>query len=412
MPYAILRTTKIKTSGNIAASLSHNYRDRETHNADETKAHLNSHDHDSKDAAFEAIQNRLPEKVRKDGVHCIEYMITASPDFFEDNNRITHDKYFEAAKEWLIERHGEENVITTSIHRDETSPHLIAYVVPYVFNEKKQKENLNCKHFLGGRKTLSDMQTNFHKHVSHFGLERGVERSVAQHQTVKEFYSKIQNPIKELKEIADSIIIPDTTFLESKEKYAERVAYSVWNQACDEFEDSILKTTNKNYIDLEKENSRLKGELEKSKLSERVVKREFFKFKNNMDIANKINNLPFENIKKINSYIDKKTDEIAEKNLINPILDQENKILFKWNKENNSYYLLINDQQINKKVPVSFIEEIKKCSSFLNQFTTKEIYNNNLKGGVEIPTKLVVDGNGVKSKALCREIDNSHSFSI
>ncbi|PLC55977.1 hypothetical protein, partial [Photobacterium carnosum] len=69
-------------------------------------------------------------------------------------------------------------------------------------------------------------------------------------------------------------------------------------------------------------------------------------------------------------------------------------------------------QQINKKVPVSFIEEIKKCSSFLNQFTTKEIYNNNLKGGVEIPTKLVVDGNGVKSKALCREIDNSHSFSI
>uniref|UniRef100_UPI0039B0AF51 hypothetical protein n=1 Tax=Photobacterium phosphoreum TaxID=659 RepID=UPI0039B0AF51 len=239
-----------------------------------------------------------------------------------------------------------------------------------------------------------------------------LERSVAQHQTVKEFYSKIQNPIKELKEIAGSIIIPDTTFLESKEKYAGRVADSVWNQACDKFEDSILKTTNKNYIDLEKENNRLKSELEKSKLSERVVKRELNKFKNKMDIANKISNLPFKNIKEINSYIDKKTDEIAEKNLINPVIDQDNKISFRWNKENSNYYLLINNQQINKKVPVSFIEEIKKCSSFLNQFTTKEIYTDNLKGGVEIPARLIVDGNGVKQKALDQELDNSQSLSM
>lgn len=412
MSYAILRATKIKNNGNIAASLSHNYRDRETHNADVKKAHLNSHDYVSKDAAFDAIQNRLPEKVRKDGVRCIEYMITASPDFFKDNNRLTQDKYFESAKEWLIERHGEENVITTSIHRDETSPHLIAYVVPYVFNEKKQKENLNCKHFLGGRKTLSDMQTNFHKYVSHFGLERGVVRSVAQHQTVKEFYSKIQNPTKQLQEIADSMIIPDAKIFENKSKYGERVATSILEQACDLFENSILKTTNKGYIDLEKENSRLISDLESGKLSVKILKRELNKFKSNMETANKINSLPIENIKKINSYIDKKTDEIAEKNLINPIIDQENKISFKWDKENSNYYTLINDQRINKKVPVSFIEEIKKYSPFLNQFTTKEIYTDNLKGGIETPTKLIVNSNGTKTRALDRELDNSQSFSI
>ena len=108
----------------------------------------------------------------------------------------------------------------------------------------------------------------------------------------------------------------------------------------------------------------------------------------------------------------KKTDEIAEKNLINPILEHGNKISFRWDKENKNYYMLINDQQINKKVPVSFIEEVKKCSSFLNQFTTKEIYNDNLKGGVEIPTKLIVNGNGVKSRALDQELGNSHSLSM
>lgn len=412
MSYAILRTTKIKTNGNIAASLSHNYRDRETHNADETKAHLNSHDHISNDAAFEAIQNRLPEKVRKDGVRCIEYMITASPDFFENNNCITQDKYFESAKEWLIQRHGLENVITTSIHRDETSPHLIAYVVPYVFNEKKQKENLNCKHFLGGRKTLSDMQTNFHKHVSHFGLERGVERSIAKHQTVKEFYSKIQNPIKELKEIAASIIILDTTFLESKEKYAGRVADSVWNQACDYFEDTILKTTNKNYSDLYSENCRLNNEIKVIKASEVRVKRDLNNFKKSMEVANRINTLPLNEIKKINSYINKKTEEIAEKNVINPIKEKENIISFRWDKENSNYYILINEQRINKKVPVNFINEIQKNSSFLRQFTKKEIYNDHLKGGTEMPATLVVDCNGTKTRTLERELGISCSFSM
>ncbi|PSW23637.1 hypothetical protein C9J19_20630, partial [Photobacterium phosphoreum] len=284
---------------------------------------------------------------------------------------------------------------------------------------KKQKENLNCKHFLGGRKTLSDMQTNFHKHVSHFGLDRGVERSVAQHQTVKEFYSKIQNPIKELKEIAGSIIIPDTTFLETKEKYAGRVADSVWNQACDHFEDTILKTTNKNYIELQKENIELNNELQKEKSLKLEKTNELRKLKSdltsNMGLVEKMNTLPREHREKINSYINNKIEEgvkIAEANLINPIKKEDNIISFRWDKENSNYYTLINDQRINKKVPVSFIEEIKKYSPFLNQFTTKEIYTDNLKGGIETPTKLIVNSNGTKTRALDRELDNSQSLSM
>lgn len=413
MSYAILRATKIKNNGNIAASLSHNYRDRETHNADVKKAHLNSHDYVSKDAAFDAIQNRLPEKVRKDGVRCIEYMITASPDFFKDNNRLTQDKYFESAKEWLIEKHGAENVITTSIHRDETSPHLIAYVVPYVFNEKKQKENLNCKHFLGGRKTLSDMQTNFHKHVSHFGLERGVVRSVAQHQTVKDFYSKIKDPAKPLKEIVDSLVVPIPSFFESKEKYGLRVANGIWDQASDQFQDLVLKTTSKNYTDLEKENKRLMNELKSSTLLEGKLKRELYQYKKSMALTNKIDSLPSEYQRGLIAYVDSIIEKIENKDLINPIKD-ENKISFKWNKGSKNYHILINDQRINKKVPISFIEEIKKTNKFLNQYSNNDIYNSTMKSRAEAPSFSYVNADGFRIKRLeqVRTLGNSRDLSM
>jgi Plasmid recombination enzyme. len=50
--------------------------------------------------------------------------------------------------------------------------------------------------FLGGRKLLSDMQTDFANRVSHIGLERGIEGSRAKHTKIKEHYAEIQKPIK------------------------------------------------------------------------------------------------------------------------------------------------------------------------------------------------------------------------
>ena len=33
-------------------------------------------------------------------------------------------------EKWLEEKYGKNNVVSTTIHRDETTPHLVAYVVP------------------------------------------------------------------------------------------------------------------------------------------------------------------------------------------------------------------------------------------------------------------------------------------
>ena len=186
MAYAILRTAKLKSMGNIGGSLAHNYRTRDTPNAVPERLHLNTHDMASADEVKAAIVARLPEKRRSDAVLCVEYFIGASPDYFTDTDP-KGERYFATAVEWLKERHGADNVVATSVHHDETSPHLVAYVVPL---DKDGK--LNAKAFLGGRAKLTAMQTDFARAVGQHGLERGIEGSKAKHQSIRDYYAKVQ----------------------------------------------------------------------------------------------------------------------------------------------------------------------------------------------------------------------------
>ena len=227
MAYAILRTAKLKTVGNIIGSLSHNYRTRETPNADPSREADNLHQIKTQKEAAEAIRKRIPTKHRKDAVLCIEYMITASPDFFCDEN----DKaiYFEVAHQWLKAKHGAENVVTVSIHEDETTPHMVAYVVPLDEHGK-----LNAKKFLGGREKLSEMQTDFANHVQGLGLERGIKGSKAKHTSIKEYYARIQ------KELSPGLTMPRFSIPsykqgQSAKGYGQEVTQSVFEQIQDKY---------------------------------------------------------------------------------------------------------------------------------------------------------------------------------
>ena len=222
MSFAILRTAKLKSFGEIGGSLSHNYRDRPTPNANPQQTHNNEHSLSSADLVMTAIKNKLPEKRRKDAVLCVEYLITASPDWV-GWHKSDEQKYFDDAKRWLEDRHGKDNVIATTIHRDESTPHMIAYVVPLVDGK------LNAKKFLGGREKLSKMQTDFADNVGKsVGLVRGLEGSKAEHQTIKQYYSNINTAVK----ISPDIVldVPEKRLLESKENYENRV-FEVLDQA-------------------------------------------------------------------------------------------------------------------------------------------------------------------------------------
>lgn len=201
-----------------------------TPNADPDRTKYNEHQIKSSDLAMDAIKAKLPEKVRSNAVLCIEYMITASPNWQGWGTEKEKD-FFNQSIDWLKKRHGAENVISTSIHRDETTPHLVAYIVPI-----DAKGKLNCRQFLGGKATLSKMQTEFHNKVSYLGLERGLEGSKAEHKTVKEFYAELQArlpPTKDIKNIEIQKLgydqQPHSPFLEGKQLHGERVMDAVYH---------------------------------------------------------------------------------------------------------------------------------------------------------------------------------------
>jgi len=189
MSFAIFRLQKLKTLGNICGSLSHNYRTRITPNADPSRTADNEHSLQTAESVKTAIENRLPEKRRKDAVLCIEHLITASPDW-EGWGTTAETAFFEKSKKWLIDKYGAQNVIATTIHRDETTPHLVAYVVPL----DPDSGRLNAKKYIGGtRHVLSQMQTDFAATVADLGLARGLEGSTAEHTTIKKYYSELDS---------------------------------------------------------------------------------------------------------------------------------------------------------------------------------------------------------------------------
>ena len=194
MSFAIYRTAKLGSFGEIGGSLSHTYRTRPTPNADENKAHLNKHIFETYNQCFDALKSAIPDKRRSNAVLCIEHLITASPDWSGWGTK-KEEEFFKKSLEFLNKKYGKENVVACSIHRDETTPHLIVYVVPI-----DEKGGLNAKKWLGGRSKLSQTQTDFANEVKNLGLERGLENSKARHKTIKEFYAEIEKPTPKVEE--------------------------------------------------------------------------------------------------------------------------------------------------------------------------------------------------------------------
>ncbi len=237
MNYAILRTAKLKTMGNIGGSLAHNYRTIETPNADPNRTPKNDHSVATPEAVKKAIQNLLPDKRRSDAVLCIEYLITASPEW-DGWGTSAEFEFFKRSGQWLMDKHGTDNVAGVSIHRDVSTPHLVAYVVPI-----DQKGRLNCKSFLGGRVKLNQMQTDFANTAADLGLTRGKEGSKAKHANIKEYYHDINHA----RDFSITAVAPKPEMFESKARYGEKVTAAVIEQI-----EPTVKAANSILADYEK----------------------------------------------------------------------------------------------------------------------------------------------------------------
>ena len=233
--YAIMRVQKLKTNTAVRGSLKHAFRAIDTPNADSSKLGENSHyGAGSVGEGMNAYKGLLPEKVRKNGVRCLEYLMTASPEKMQEMSREQQDAYFNDCKQWLEDMHGKEQVFYAGVHRDETTPHMYAYVVP-LSQERDQEGNLvkpgklNAREFIGGSsRRMSELQDEFAEKVGKaHDMERGVKGSKAKHKAIKTYYAELDSLEVGVEALKQPRMLQKGVFInkvETKQDVIDRVA--------------------------------------------------------------------------------------------------------------------------------------------------------------------------------------------
>lgn len=268
--FCIMRIKKLHSNSNVGGAISHHLRTRETDNADpelmknnwffpndyptdqngKTDKSVNADLQFRKDQQQKAMamyKKRLPEKVRKNGVRAVEFMMTVSPEVMQRKD-FNATKYLNACSNWAREKFGKENVFFIAYHRDETTPHVSLLLTPIDENGK-----LNARKFFGGRDKMSALQDDFYNSVGkEFGLDRGIKGSKAKHQTIKSYYEKQNQKDQELEKLAEDISqnLPQKKFGQSADSY---------NQEKEKFIQEKLKPVVKKTIVAEQTDKRLKG---------------------------------------------------------------------------------------------------------------------------------------------------------
>jgi hypothetical protein len=206
MGYQILRFEKIKTRQSLEGRCRHATRERQPQNADPALRGENQVDRTTLETlkAFDRRVAELP-KIRKDNVRAVEILVGFSPSEAARLSKTEQDRYFADSKAWFVKLFGgPKNLLNTTIHADEhTSRHMTMFVMPIETIKDDQTgeelgEKFNCKHWLGGAKRLSLLQTRFHNDVAgRYELERGIQGSKAKHQEVDRFYARVQEALED-----------------------------------------------------------------------------------------------------------------------------------------------------------------------------------------------------------------------
>lgn len=216
MAYAIARIGKISSAGKAGQTDAHNERKYDVKNADPEKKHLNqefvkTENRPTWDLANERCK-ALDITPKKDAVCLVEFMLTASPEFFKKGEDIRNSDYFKANLKFMQDRYG-QNLLTFTLHQDETTPHFQALIVPITTTPKTVKLKNGEEHTRTGhrltaaemfnKQTLRQLQSDYADAMAPFGLVRGVEKSPAKHEDIKRTYG-LNRKVQELDAIVRS----------------------------------------------------------------------------------------------------------------------------------------------------------------------------------------------------------------
>ena len=219
-----------KTRGSDTGTSGHIERKVQPENADASRTHLNRElvrFPEGVNDRTHAIQYRLKNagikrKIAKNQVTVIQINLGGS---HEDMKRIEQegrlDDWANDSLLWLQDTFGKDNIVSAVLHRDETTSHIHAALVPVVTGERrkamKEKEDKEktgkrsyrkkstdtvrlCADDVMTRKKMEDYQTTYAEKVAKYGLQRGIKGSEARHKTTQEYYRELylqQQPLKE-----------------------------------------------------------------------------------------------------------------------------------------------------------------------------------------------------------------------
>lgn len=219
---SVIRCIKHSSYATLKESGRHQWREKKVPNADPKRLQLNTdlRPVSGSKQLVEAVKKRADLATEnKEGVPCLEYMITANHAAFKANGGYVDDEQFiQDSIEFLEKKHGKDNIVALNIQRDEKAIHLVAFAVPLIEIKNKKvkrsvivgKDNngkqirevrevsvkdsvkLSASHFVDGRAKLAKLHTEFHQKVGKkHGLDRGIERSLAENVKIKDWYSAI-----------------------------------------------------------------------------------------------------------------------------------------------------------------------------------------------------------------------------
>jgi hypothetical protein len=138
--------------------------------------------------------NRASQRaIRKDAVVYCECVISSDKGFFEDLSLIKQKAFFEESLNYIKSKVGENNIISATVHLDETTPHMHLGFVPLIENSLSAKKLIN-RQFL---KEVQDQLPNVLKNKG-FNIERGTEGSKVKHKETKEFKVELEKDVKRL----------------------------------------------------------------------------------------------------------------------------------------------------------------------------------------------------------------------
>jgi len=164
------------------------------------------------------------DKTRKDAVKAVEILCTASPEYFNGNeidDRLT--AFCKQAQDFINERYGNENIMTTDVHLDEKTPHIHFVIVPITKDKK-----LSAKTVCGNRKDYQQLQDDFAEKMKNLGLKRGVKGSNAKHIEMKEFYGALKNDITPINEFLEQRKSTEVSKLSRELKNTKVIAHHAY----------------------------------------------------------------------------------------------------------------------------------------------------------------------------------------